>query len=167
MLLHEVPVVLLGLLVVMFIEFGAKILLRRLPVLPFSVQGGKRRWWTRCRTEPTHPPGAHFALRSHPSSVLLCGPGRHWRLRGCDTGFLVNLAPIQNPAFHWALGSEPSTRQAARTENNILSPFSPLSSAHWRVFICCTDLPFDFNLPTAGKSRSVKIYNEELDNPPL
>jgi len=39
MLLHEVFVVLLGLLVVMLVEFGAEILLRKFPILFLSGQG--------------------------------------------------------------------------------------------------------------------------------
>ena len=68
MLLHEVLVVLLGLLVIMLVELGAEVLLWKLPILFLSVRGvndGGR------RDAKLSPPIRHWAPARPPISILL------------------------------------------------------------------------------------------------
>jgi hypothetical protein len=116
------------------------------------------------QAELTHLPGVRLVPRFHLFSVLLHGPGCHWRSRSCDDGFPVNLAPMwnSNSAFSYIQG--PSVRQVARPKDNILPPFLPLSRARRRVFI---DPPFGFTFSTASENKSAKLYDEEPENLPL
>ena len=67
------------------------------------------------------------------------------------------------------LGSVLSEREAARAENNVLLPRFPVPGAYKRVLVGCMDLPFgfSFSFSTAGKSKSVKIYNDESECSPM
>ena len=67
------------------------------------------------------------------------------------------------------LGSVLSGREAARTEHNALLPYFLIPGAHRRFLVGRMDLPFGFcfSVSTAGKNKSVKVYNEELECSPL
>ena len=67
------------------------------------------------------------------------------------------------------LGSVLSEREAARAENNVLLLCFPVPGAYRRVLVGCMDLPFSFSFSfsTAGKNKSVKVYNEESECSPM
>ena len=67
------------------------------------------------------------------------------------------------------IGSVLSGREAARAGHNVLLPHFPVPGAHRRVLVGRMDLlfGFSFSVSTAGKSKSVKVYNEESEYSPL